>query len=194
MILVLDACNLCRDICKSIFVILELQSHYEWSLSKIHYLELFYQHGLYVHHAFTEALFNLFWTLTVVLTTSASWKSYKKNWYFVFPNTKCHSSFYTGKKNWYQIWVTLFTNNLISLFGGSQQVSTFAHFLYFFVILLTLLAYSAMVHWVGRSFEQAYFWGLQLATFFQTTWTNSRNSHSETSEHSFNAYLVYHFW
>ena len=70
----------------------------------------------------------------------------------------------------------------------------FSHFLYFFVILLTLLAYSAMVHWVGRSFEQAYFWGLQLATFFQTTWTNSRNSHSETSEHSFNAYLVYHFW
>ena len=58
-------------------------------------------------------------------------KKLQRKLVLLFPNTKCHSSFYTGKKNWYQIWVTLFTNNLISLFGGSQQVSTFAHFLYF---------------------------------------------------------------
>ena len=42
MILIFDSNNLCRDICKTIFVILEVQFHHEGGLSESRYLELFF--------------------------------------------------------------------------------------------------------------------------------------------------------
>ena len=43
--------DLCTDIWKTIFVILEVQFHHEGGLSETCYLELFSRHGLYFHHA-----------------------------------------------------------------------------------------------------------------------------------------------
>ena len=66
---IFDASNLCTDICKTIFVILEVQVHHGRGLSETQYLELFSQHGLYI---FTmskiknHALFNLFWTSSMI--------------------------------------------------------------------------------------------------------------------------------
>ena len=42
MKLIFDANNLCTDICKTIFVILEVQFHHEGGLSKTRYFELFF--------------------------------------------------------------------------------------------------------------------------------------------------------
>ena len=39
---IFDARNLCTDICKTIFVILEVQFHHEGGLSKTRYFELFF--------------------------------------------------------------------------------------------------------------------------------------------------------
>ena len=61
---IFDTSNLCTDICKTIFVILEVQFHHEWGLSKIRYLELFFLawpiFSPYKNSALTEAPFNLF--------------------------------------------------------------------------------------------------------------------------------------
>ena len=75
--------NLCTDICKTIFVNLEVQFHHEGGLSGSRYLELFFSarpiFSPYQKSASTEAPFNLFWTLTVILTILAFWKNYEKN-------------------------------------------------------------------------------------------------------------------
>ena len=83
VILIFDRSNLCTDICKTIFVILEVQFHHEGGLSGSRYLELFFSarpiFSPYQKSASTEAPFNLFWTLTVILTIFAFWKNYEKN-------------------------------------------------------------------------------------------------------------------
>ena len=56
MKLIVDASNLCTDICKTIFVILELQFRHERGLSKTPYLELFSQDGVYFHYAKNQPL------------------------------------------------------------------------------------------------------------------------------------------
>ena len=81
MKLIFDASNLCTDICKTIFVILEVQFHHERGLSKSRYFELFSPAwSIFLPHknsALTEAPFNLFWTLTMILAIFAFWKSYE---------------------------------------------------------------------------------------------------------------------
>ena len=42
MKLIFDAINLCTDICKTIFVILEVKFYHEGGLSRSRYLELFF--------------------------------------------------------------------------------------------------------------------------------------------------------
>ena len=82
VILIFDGSNLGKDICKTIFVILEVQFHHEGGLSGSRYLELFFSarpiFSPYQKSASTEAPFNLFWTLTVILTIFAFWKNYEK--------------------------------------------------------------------------------------------------------------------
>ena len=83
VILIFDGSNLCTDICKTIFVFLEVQFHHEGGLSGSRYLELFFSarpiFSPYQKSASTEAPFNLFWTLTVILTIFSFWKIYEKN-------------------------------------------------------------------------------------------------------------------
>ena len=83
MILIFDGSNLCTDICKKIFVFLEVRFHHEGGLSGSRYLELFFSarpiFSPYQKSASTEAPFNLFWALTVILTIFAFWKNYEKN-------------------------------------------------------------------------------------------------------------------
>ena len=83
VILIFDRSNLCTDICKTIFVILEVQFYHEGGLSGSRYLELFFSarpiFSPYQKSASTEAPFNLFWTLTVILTIFAFWKIYKRS-------------------------------------------------------------------------------------------------------------------
>ena len=71
------------DRSKTIFVILEVQFHHEGGLSGSRYLGLFFSawpiFSPYQKSASTEAPFNLFWTLTVILTIFAFWKIYEKN-------------------------------------------------------------------------------------------------------------------
>ena len=63
------------DICKTIFVILEVQFHHEGGLSGSRYLELFFSarpiFSPYQKSASTEAPFNLFWKLTMILAIFA---------------------------------------------------------------------------------------------------------------------------
>ena len=117
MILIFDASNLCTDICKTIFVILELQFCHERGLSKTPYLELFFSRwcifSLCQKSAFTEAPFDLFWTLTMILAIFAFWKSH-----FLFQNLG-HNHLKKRK---------------ISCLGGllnEKQASTFDNFVYF---------------------------------------------------------------
>ena len=81
MKLIFDANNLCTDICKTIFVILEVQFHHEGGLSKTRYFELFFSAWSIFspnkNSALTEAPFNLFWTLTMILAIFAFWKSHE---------------------------------------------------------------------------------------------------------------------
>ena len=83
MILIFDGSNLCTDIWKTIFVILEVQFHHEGGLSETCYLELFFSAWSIFSpcqkSASTGAPFNLFWTLTVILTIFAFWKIYKRS-------------------------------------------------------------------------------------------------------------------
>ena len=78
---IFDARNLCTDICKTIFVILEVQFHHERGLSETFYFELFFSTwsrlSPYQKSASAEAPFNLFWTLTMILAIFAFWKSYE---------------------------------------------------------------------------------------------------------------------
>ena len=71
------------NICKEIFVILEVQFHHEGGLSETCYLELFFSAWSIFSpcqkSASTGAPFNLFWTLTVILTIFAFWKIYKRS-------------------------------------------------------------------------------------------------------------------
>ena len=64
VILIFDGSNLCTDICKTIFVFLEVQFHHEGGLSGSRYLELFFStrpiFSPYQKSASTEAPFNLF--------------------------------------------------------------------------------------------------------------------------------------
>ena len=76
---IFDARKLCTDICKTIFVILEVQFHHERDLSETRYFELFSLtwsiFSPYQNSASAEAPFNLFWTLTMILAIFAFWKS-----------------------------------------------------------------------------------------------------------------------
>ena len=64
MILIFDASKLCTDICKTIFVILEVQFHHEGGLSETRNFELFFSTwsilSPYQNSASAEAPFNLF--------------------------------------------------------------------------------------------------------------------------------------
>ena len=80
MKLMFDANNSCTDICKTIFVILEVQFHHEGGHSETRYFELFFStwsiFSPYQKSASAEAPFNLFWTLTMILDIFLFWKSY----------------------------------------------------------------------------------------------------------------------
>ena len=81
MILIFYSSNLCTDICKTIFVILEVRFHHERGLSETRYFELFFSTwsrlSPYQKSASAEAPFNLFWTLTMILAIFAFWKTCK---------------------------------------------------------------------------------------------------------------------
>ena len=131
MKLIVDASNLCTDICKTIFVILELQFRHERGLSKTPYLELFFSRwcifSLCQKSAFTEAPFNLFWTLTMILAIFAIWKS-------------CEIFLV-------QIWVIIFTKSAKLSYLGVPWVRNNRLLLDFFGRLKTLLnplTYSAL--------------------------------------------------
>ena len=78
---IFDASNLCTDICKTIFVILEVQFHHEGGLSETRYFELFFSKwsifSPYQKSASAEAPFNLSWTLIIILAIFVFWKSYE---------------------------------------------------------------------------------------------------------------------
>ena len=84
VILIFDGSNLCTDICKTIFVILEVNFHNEGGLSKSRYFQLFFSSWSILSprqkSASTEAPFNLFWTLTVICFL----KKLQKNWYKIW--------------------------------------------------------------------------------------------------------------
>ena len=83
VILIFDGSNLCTDICKTIFVILEVNFHNEGGLSKSRYFQLFFSSWSILSprqkSASTEAPFNHFWTFTVILAIFAFKKIYEKN-------------------------------------------------------------------------------------------------------------------
>ena len=69
------------NICKKIFVILEVQFHHEGGLSETRYFELFFLIWSiflpYQKSASAETPFNVFRTLTMILAIFAFWKSYE---------------------------------------------------------------------------------------------------------------------
>ena len=68
---IFDASSLCTDICRTIFVILELLFHHERGLKQRQYLELFFStrsiFSLCQKSALSEAPFNLLGTKTMIL-------------------------------------------------------------------------------------------------------------------------------
>ena len=79
---IFDASSLCTDICRTIFVILEVQFHHERGLSETRYFELLFSTwsrlSPYQKSDSAEAPFNLFWILTMILAIYTFWKSYWK--------------------------------------------------------------------------------------------------------------------
>ena len=149
---IFDTSNLCTDICKTIFVILEVQFHHERGLSKSRYLELFSWHGLYFHHTKIQPLLRprstfseqLFWPYLL---------SEKGMIFF-----------------WYKIWVIIFTKSAKFSDLGSPWVRNNRVLLDFFLRLKTLLdtsTYSAMWlrFYAGRTFED---------TFENTQWKKAK--------------------
>ena len=135
---IFDARNLCTDICKTIFVILEVQFHHERGLSETRYFELFFSTwsrlSPYQKSASAEAPFNLFWTLTMILAIFAFWKSYE-----IF---------------WYKIWVIIFTKSAkLSDLGipWLRNNRLLLDFFWTFKTLLDTLTYSAL-NWTMKYF------------------------------------------
>ena len=135
MKLIFDANNLGTDICKTIFVIFEVQFHQERGLSETRYFELFSLtwsiFSPYQKSASAEAPFNLFWTLTMILAIFAFWKSYEM---FLVQNLG-----HNLHKKWSfcHIWVFLEWETILyfwTFFGRSK-------------ILLNTLTYSALSYW-----------------------------------------------
>ena len=84
IILLFDASNLCTDICKTIFVILEVQFHHEGCLSGSRYFELLFS-GWSIfspckNSASSDPLFKLFWTLTLILAKFSTKNVMKLFW------------------------------------------------------------------------------------------------------------------
>ena len=118
MKLVFDTSNLCIDIWKTIFVILEVHFHHERGPSETRYLELFFSLWSKLSpcqkSASTEAPFKFFSPLTLILTIFDMKRSIGK---YLTQNLG-HNNFKKCK---------------ISCLRGllkEKQVSTFAHFLY----------------------------------------------------------------
>ena len=75
MILIFDASKLCTDICKTIFVIFEVQFHHEAGIVQSRYLELFFSEWSIFSSckksALNETGFKLFRTLAMILAKLA---------------------------------------------------------------------------------------------------------------------------
>ena len=106
MLLKFDLSNWCTDICKTIFVILEVQFHHEGGPIQRRYLELFFSAWSIFSpcqkSAWDEAPFKLFWTLTMILAIFAFWKSYEIFWLQNMGHsglTKCKISVFVGLMN-----------------------------------------------------------------------------------------------
>ena len=119
VLLKFDPSNWCTDICKTIFVILEVQFHHERGLIQRRYFEVFTsgrsKFSPCQKSASNEAPFKLFLTFDVIFAKFAFWKIYEIFWLQNMGHnglTKCKISFFEGLIN-------------------EKQVSTFAHFLYF---------------------------------------------------------------
>ena len=112
-------CRGCTDICKTIFVILEVQFHHEGCLSGSRYFELLFSGwSIFLpckNSASSDTLFKLFWTFTLILAKLS--------------NKKCDEKFLVqnlGRNH-------LKKCNYFCLVGllNEKRVSTFVHFLYF---------------------------------------------------------------
>ena len=130
---IFDARNLCTDICKTIFVILEVQFHHEGGLSETRYFELFFSTWSiflpYQKSASAEAPFNLFWTLTMILAIFAFWKSHE---IFLVQNL--------GHNLHKKCKIVRFASSL-----SEKQSFTFGLFFWRLKTLLDTLTYSAVV-------------------------------------------------
>ena len=95
MKLMFDANNSCTDICKTIFVILEVQFHHEGAIVKLAILNFFSRHGLYFHHTKNQP------PLRPPSTFSEHWPWF---WPYLFSEK-------VMKLFWYKIWVIIFTKS-----------------------------------------------------------------------------------
>ena len=123
MILIFEASNLCTDICKTIFVILEVQFHHEGGLSESRYLELFSQDSLYFHHAKNQP------SLRPRSTFSEHWPWF---WQYLL-SKKVTKKFGTKFGSWSSQKVQNF------LFGGFNQWEISVYFGPLFVLVKTPL-------------------------------------------------------
>ena len=139
VILIFDRSNLCTDICKTIFVILEVQFHHEGGLSETCYLELFSRHGLYFHHAKNQP------PLGPPSTFSEHWPWF---WQYLL------SGKFT-KKIWYKIWVITISKSAKFLAWEVYWKRNKSLLLTFFLTFKTPLPYSAVsrsvTQWLTRS-------------------------------------------
>ena len=133
MKLIFDAINLCTDICKKIFVIIEVQFHHKRGLRQRRYLELFFStcsiFSPCQKSALSEAPFNLLGTKTMILAIFVFWKTYQT---FLV-----------------QIWVIFWSKIISFSLGVFFDWETGIYFCPLFVHFRTLgntLTYSALVN------------------------------------------------